>query len=381
MYPTLEYFFIKLLGWNVNLPLPTFGFFVALSFLAAAYVLTKELKLKESMQLILPREETIIVGRPYPFSTYLTPSVIGFIAGYKIIGILAGYDAFAEDPQGFILSTQGNWMGGLAGLIWAYYSTRKDDLKQRLPKPENKKIKIYPHQEVGNITMIAAVAGILGAKLFHNLEEWDIFIQDPVAALLSFSGLSIYGGLIIGGGAVLYYARKKKIPILHLLDAAAPALMLAYAIGRLGCHFSGDGDWGIVNHLPKPSFLPEWLWISTYPNNVIQEGVPIEGCTGKYCTVLPEGVFPTPLYESFASFVFFIILWKLRNRLSPGKLFAIYLMMNGFERFWIEKIRVNPPYHFLGIEATQAEIISVILFFVGLGFYVILHKKINLVKK
>ncbi|HKG06726.1 MAG TPA: prolipoprotein diacylglyceryl transferase family protein, partial [Pedobacter sp.] len=186
--------------------------------------------------------------------------------------------------------------------------------------------------------------------------------------LLSFSGLTFYGGLICGGAAVLYIARKNGIKPLHMLDIGGPGMMLAYSVGRIGCHMSGDGDWGIPNQNPKPfNWLPDWLWAYTYPNNVAGEGVPIPGCEGKFCNVLPDAVYPTPIYEVIVCFILFLILWKLRDRIkSPGTMFGIYLMLNGIERFCIELIRVNTKYHVAGINFTQAELISSLLFLSGL---------------
>ena len=144
----------------------------------------------------------------------------------------------------------------------------------------------------------------------------------------------------------------------------APSLILAYGIGRMGCHLSGDGDWGIVNLNPKPellNFLPDWMWSYNYPNNVISAGIPIEGCTGNFCMQLAQPVYPTPFYEIILSLLIFSLLWKLRKKIStPGLLFSIYLFLNGLERFFIEKIRVNTEYQILG-GITQAEIISSML--------------------
>ena len=141
-----------------------------------------------------------------------------------------------------------------------------------------------------------------------------------------------------------------------MLDVGGPAMMLAYGIGRMGCHFSGDGDWGTVNLSAKPSFLswlPDWAWAYEYPNNVL--GV-----------VLENPVWPTPLYEVIMAFILFAILWSIRKKVKvPGVLFSIYLIFSGIERYIIEKIRVNPDYHFLGMSFTQAEMISV--FFVLIG--------------
>jgi prolipoprotein diacylglyceryltransferase len=164
---------------------------------------------------------------------------------------------------------------------------------------------------------------------------------------------------------------------IHVADAIAPALMLAYGIGRIGCQISGDGDWGIENTSPKPfSFLPDWAWSYTYPNNVVGEGVHIKGCTGPYCNALPDGVYPTPLYEIVASILLFFFLWSLRKRIKiPGVLAAIYLIVNGLERFLIEKIRVNTEYTIFGFHPTQAELISAGMIITGIILIIILTRK------
>ncbi len=156
------------------------------------------------------------------------------------------------------------------------------------------------------------------------------------------------------------------------MDAVAPALMLAYGVGRLGCHVSGDGDWGIVNNTAAPNWMPDWLWSYNYPNNVLGEGVLIPECIyDDYCYQLLNPVYPTPLYETMASILFFIILWKLRPRLKiAGQLFFIYLIFNGVERFFVEKIRINEVYNISGWAITQAEIISVTFIVIGvIGFF------------
>jgi prolipoprotein diacylglyceryltransferase len=222
------------------------------------------------------------------------------------------------------------------------------------------------------MTMIAAIAGLLGAKLFHNLENWSEFIADPIDALLSFSGLTMYGGLICGSTAVIIYARKNGITIAHLIDASAPALMLAYAVGRIGCQVAGDGDWGIDNLLPKPNWLgwlPDWMWSYDYAHNVNSIGEPIANCIGnKYCYHLVPPVFPTPFYETIMCGLLFFFLWFIRKRITiPGALFSIYLIANGLERFLIEQIRVNTLYHIGNFAFTQAELIAVMLIITGIS--------------
>ncbi len=376
MYPTISYFIKDIFGVYIPLPFPTFGFLVAMAFFAAAYFFAKELKRKEKEGLLSPSFKTIVIGKPYPFSEYFSSALMGFIIAWKLFYALSDYTSFSADPQQFLLSTKGSIMGGIIGAAVMLLIKFWEDKKQRLPEPETKETEFHPYQHVSNMTMLAAIGGVLGAKLFHNLEEWNDFINNPIEALLSFSGLSIYGGLIIGGASVIYYAWKNKLKPLHVMDACAPALMMAYAIGRIGCHLSGDGDWGIVNTLPTPTFIPNWLWAYTYPNNVVSEGIPIEGCTGLYCNVLPQPVFPTPLYESIISLIFFAVLWQYRKKIIiPGVMFCVYMVMNGVERFFIEKIRINPPYNIFGIQATQAELISFLLIIVGTAFIGLLYYK------
>lgn len=229
----------------------------------------------------------------------------------------------------------------------------------------------HPYQAVGNMVLIAAIAGIIGARLFSILEYFDDFARDPLGVLFSGSGLTFYGGLIFGATAAIIYTRKRRMPTIVLLDAAAPALMLAYALGRIGCHLSGDGDWGIDNLSPKPGWLhsfPDWVWAYKYPHNVISAGIPISGCDGKYCNELLNPVFPTPLYEIIICSLLFGVLWFLRKRIKIGGiLFCVYLIFNGVERFFIEKIRIDSEYHILGFAIKQAELIAACLVIAGLS--------------
>ncbi|MEP7279781.1 MAG: prolipoprotein diacylglyceryl transferase family protein, partial [Bacteroidota bacterium] len=265
-----------------------------------------------------------------------------------------------------------------------------------------------------------ALFGFIGAKIFDNLENWDRFIKDPIGNLISPSGLTFYGGLICAALAIWWYAKKHHIGFWHLNDAAAPALMLAYAIGRMGCQISGDGDWGILNsayisdrngvvalatksqfqlqlqanknffmhqfeNLDKVkhlgfkgmSFLPDWFFAFTYPHNVNKEGIPLPNCNwGDYCNVLPLPVYPTPLYEIIACLLLFGLIWLLRKKFNvAGTLFGFYLFINGIERFLIEKIRVNTKYESLPFQPTQAEIISLLLVITGIILMVYLPRQ------
>ena len=419
-YATISDLIFGLTGWRIPLPIFSFGFFVATAFLVAAWLLAKELKRKENQGLLSFKEEEVVVGKaPQPLDIGLN-ALIGFLFGFKLVLIFSDYQLFTDNPQAVIFSSAGSIVGGIIGALLLGYLKYSEVKKQQLPKPEKKKIKVWPHQRVGDIVVIAAIAGILGAKIFSNFEEpggWESFFRDPLGNF--FSGLTIYGGLILGAAAVIYYATRKGINVLHLGDAVAPALILAYGIGRIGCQVAGDGDWGVYNSayltketgevaaampedfdkataaypnyfnyafgdredIPNRSFqAPSWMpvsWVAqNYAHNVNEDGLPLPDCDGKFCAVLPIPVFPTPLYETIMSIIIFSILWIARTRISTaGILFAAYIFANGLERFWIEKIRVNNIVTFLGMKATQAEFISVGMMVFGLAFGLVLWKR------
>ncbi|MBS4066906.1 MAG: prolipoprotein diacylglyceryl transferase [Chitinophagaceae bacterium] len=426
MYPNLYSFFADVFGaapaWTKYLN--SFGFFVALAFIAAAVVLTKGLQLKEKKGLLFPKEEKRVFGEPAKMSELLLNGLLGFLMGYKILGAFLQAGDDAVDPQSFIFSAQGNWSAGIllallfAGLKW--YEKNKD----KAAKPEERMVRVWPHERVGDMTVLAALFGFGGAKVFHNLENWDEFVADPIGSLISFSGLTFYGGLICAGIAIIVFAKRKGISIRHLADCFGPALMIAYAIGRIGCQVAGDGDWGILNSAYKadstgtvqlanpgdlekaleanktyylqeefrgakslaevphksykaPSFLPTWMVAYTYPHNVNSMGAKLAGCDAKeHCNYLPVPVFPTPFYETIVCSLFFGLLIALRRRIKiPGALCSIYLVLTGIERFFVEKIRVNTKYHDLPFQPTQAELISIGLILLGIALYFVTKKR------
>jgi prolipoprotein diacylglyceryl transferase len=369
MYPTVSEF-LKSIGIDLKLPIQTFGFFVALAFAVAAFLLGKELKRKQSEGLIQPQTRKRTVGAPADPMEYVYNAIGGFFVGYKLVYLISNYALFADNPQAMLLSFEGSFLGGVLGAAilayWKYFEVKKT----LLPQPKTIEEKVNAEDHLGNIIMLGVVGGILGAKLFHNLENPAEFFADPIGALFSFSGLTFYGGLIVAAFLIIRYGRKNGINAWHLCDAAAPALMLSYGVGRLGCQLSGDGDWGIANTAPKPGWmsgLPDWMWSFKFPHNVNNEGIPIPGCVGRWCHELPEPVFPTSFYEFLMAAVLFAVLWGIRKRIqAPGLLFSIYLIMNGAERFLIEQIRVNSLYTFGSFQVTQAQIISSLLIIIGI---------------
>lgn len=418
MYPKLYYMFKDFFGveWKFLHFVNSFGFFVAVSFIISAYVLSYELKRKGKEGIFKPTDQTITVGKPASFGELLTNFLLGFVLGYKIVGLFFLDNSLNINPQDYIFSRQGNWWAGMllalffAGLKWW------EKNKQKLAKPDTRTIRIWPHDRVGEIFGIALIFGIIGAKLFDTFENWESFVQDP-SSIFSASGLTFYGGLIVAGVALWWYCRKHQINFWHFTDVLGPIMMLAYGIGRIGCQVSGDGDWGIYNaafktsanggiapatradfqealtanapyfahhdsahaFFPKPDllgFLPDWFFGYDFPHNVNEAGVKLADCTGNYCNHLPIPVFPTSLYEIILCLLLFGVLWTIRKKIRiPGVLFGIYLIFNGVERFFIEKIRVNVKMDILGMHITQAEIISFGLIVLGAILVVYSKKK------
>lgn len=426
MYPNLYYVFKDWFGveWKALSFLNTFGLMVALGFLVGAWLLSLELKRKERQGYLQPLEETIVVGKSASFSELFFNGLVGFIFGYKFLGLFISKPDDIS-PQDFIFSLQGSILGGvvlaliIAGVKW------NEKNKQKLKEPESRTIRIWPHDRVGDIVVLGLIFGIFGAKLFDNLEHWDDFWSHPIQSLFSQSGLAFYGGLIVASIAIIWYSINKKITIKYLVDAAAPALIIAYAVGRLGCQISGDGDWGIYNSayvsdnlgnvslaknnafennlnlnstyflegrvndgdrmtyvtdrtysslkevphksISAPSFLPIWLFAYSYPQNVNTDGILIPKITDPHNRVLPQPVFPTPIYEIIICSLIFLILWTRRKKIkTPLTMFGIYLSLNGFERLFIEKLRVNKFYDILGFQSTQAQFIAVLLIIGGI---------------
>jgi phosphatidylglycerol:prolipoprotein diacylglycerol transferase len=424
MYPNLYYFLKDAFGveWEGARFLNSFGFFVALAFIAGAIVLTKGLQRKEKQGFLFPKEEKRMFGQPATTTELLLNALLGFLMGYKIIGAFMNAGD-GVNPQDYIFSSEGSWGAGIAlALLFAWLKWHEKN-KQKAAKPEERKVRVWPHERVGDITVMAAIFGFAGAKVFHNLENWDEFVADPIGSLVSFSGLTFYGGLICAAIAIIVYSKRKGISIRHLADTMGPTLMLAYAIGRIGCQVAGDGDWGVPNSayvtdstatvqlanpgefqkavqnnttyirqefgrdfkvedLPSvnfkaPSFIPVWMVAYTYPHNVNSMGVKLPGCDQpEHCNYLPLPVFPTPFYETVMCLLLFGILLIARERIKlAGGLFCLYLVLNGLERFFIEKIRVNTKYEDLPFQPTQAELISLSLVILGILLYFVAKRK------
>src|ERR1044072_6874094 len=182
----------------------------------------------------------------------------------------------------------------------------------------------------------ALIGGIVGSRLYFMVENWDSVSDDLLGNIFSGSGLVWYGGAIGGAIGVLLWAWYRGFLGLVLLDLAAPALALGYAVGRIGCQLSGDGDYGKAWDGP---------WAMSYPEGT----VPTD-----------EEVHPTPIYEALVMGFGAWLLWQLRERFRTGVLLGLYLLYAGAERFLVEVVRRNDDVA-VGCPTAQLEILARLL--------------------
>jgi phosphatidylglycerol---prolipoprotein diacylglyceryl transferase len=188
------------------------------------------------------------------------------------------------------------------------------------------------------VAFCALLGGLIGARIDFVIQNWSDVSDDLLGNLFSGSGLVWFGGVVGGAIAVLLWARWRGMLNLTLLDTMAAPLALGYAVGRVGCQLSGDGDYG-----------KDWdgPWAMAYPDGTVPIDTPVH---------------PTPVYETLAMGLVAIVLWRLRDRFAPGRLFALYLLLAGLERFLIEFLRRNEA-ALAGL--TQAQLISVAMLAAG----------------
>jgi phosphatidylglycerol---prolipoprotein diacylglyceryl transferase len=204
--------------------------------------------------------------------------------------------------------------------------------------------------EIAYKILLAAIpGGIVGSKLFHVLEHLDEFMMNPWDMLVSGAGLSAYGGFLLSFLLAFVIVKRSKESFFKVADTAVPSMALGYCFGRFGCHVAGDGCYGIFT---------ESFWGTAYPNGIVPTTMP---------------VFPTPLFEVFFSFIVLGAMLQLRKREWPdGRLFFLYLLLNGLPRFLVEFIRLNPK---LMLGLTQAQVIGVVFMIVSAaGMYIVGRK-------
>jgi phosphatidylglycerol---prolipoprotein diacylglyceryl transferase len=195
------------------------------------------------------------------------------------------------------------------------------------------------------VISVIALAGLAGAKLWHLLESPSEFFAAPFSMFFSRTGFAWFGGFIAGILTLIYFARRYRIPLLTMMDACAPATAIGYAVGRIGCLISGDGDYG------KPTSLP---WGMSFPNGI----VPTPPVCQEYGWPANCAVHPTPIYEFVVGVAIFYYLWRLGARdrnasARPGLIVAQFFVFSGVARFLVEFIRINPR-SILGMSNAQA---------------------------
>jgi phosphatidylglycerol:prolipoprotein diacylglycerol transferase len=226
-------------------------------------------------------------------------------------------------------------------MLAAYYVLRAD-LARRGIAPKTSSL-------AETLIAIPCLVGLLGAKIYHEMELPQEFFADPWRHIISQFGFAWFGGLIAGFAAYVWVARRQNVPLRTMLDAGSPAAALGYGIGRIGCLLSGDGDYGIPTSLP---------WGMSFPNGLVPT---------------TDHVHPTPIYEFIVACVIAWVLWRMGahetvgskstgsvgpamgrdHRLRAGEVFAAYLVLTGAARFLVEFIRINPR-SFLGMTNAQA---------------------------
>jgi phosphatidylglycerol---prolipoprotein diacylglyceryl transferase len=188
------------------------------------------------------------------------------------------------------------------------------------------------------VAFAALAGGLVGSRVYFIVQHYDEVKHDLLGNLFSGSGLVWYGGVIGGAIGVVLWARRRGMLDLALLDFTAPLLALGYAIGRIGCQVSGDGDYGIHSSLP---------WAMGYPH-------------GEVPTPPGVNVQPTPIYETLSMGLVALWLWRARDRYRPGILFAFYLVLAGLERLLVEFVRRNAEVA-LGLTTAQLESLGMLV--------------------
>jgi phosphatidylglycerol---prolipoprotein diacylglyceryl transferase len=244
-------------------------------------------------------------------------------------------------------------------MVAAYFVLRADFARRGIADKQSPLAEMF--------IAIPCLAGIAGAKLYHDLQSPREFFADPLHQLFSQFGFAWFGGLIAGFAAFAWLARHNKIPLLEAFDAGSPAAALGYGIGRIGCLLSGDGDYGVPTSLP---------WGISFPHGLVPT---------------TQRVHPTPIYEFIVACVIAWILWRIGARQiarrsvgagAPGAkplaanagasqygiVFAAYLVLTGVARFLVEFIRINPR-SFFGMTNAQAASLASIVAGAALWWY------------
>jgi len=239
-----------------------------------------------------------------------------------------------------------------AYLLQADYDRRREQFVKS--GYQNRDGKPSHHDEGFFIIGIAGLAGLVGARLYHVLESPRDLITDP-SILISRFGFAWFGGFLGGFVALVFLARRFGIPALEFMDLCSPAAAVGYAIGRIGCLLSGDGDYGRPTSWQRP-------WGMAFPHGVVPT---TETCV-QWGWPSDCRVYPTPIYEFFIWMAIAAFLWHMGKKSisgarPKGEILCGYLVLTGVARFLIEFIRINPRSFFGLSNAQTASLVSIII--------------------
>ena len=195
---------------------------------------------------------------------------------------------------------------------------------------------IGTRDDASSIAVWAVIAGIIGARLYHVVTDWELFTNDYARIPQIWKGgLGIPGGLMLGIPVGMWATKRRGIPIAAAATCAAPAVPLAQAIGRWGNYFNQE-------LYGRPTDLP---WALRIDAQNIDQTLYAVGTT----------FHPTFLYESLWSLgVCLVLLWiDKRIRPAPGQLFVMYIIGYSIGRFWVEGLRVDKADHLGGLRWNQ----------------------------
>ncbi|MBI4429491.1 MAG: prolipoprotein diacylglyceryl transferase [Ignavibacteriales bacterium] len=315
-----------------GIPVYGYGLMLAVGFIAASSLLSAELKRK---QLNVDVTDSFV---------YFTKGLFVFLAvSFLVIyGLQRGLGTLVEFAFGSALHA----IVTLVVLGFGFFLFRKQTKGS--------------FDLANAVTLLALTFGVVGSKALYVLEHLTEFSERPFDTAFSPGGLTFYGGFLLATLAIYLTSRRAGVPFLAIADATSPGLIIGYGIARIGCHLAGDGDYGFPTTLPwgtdysrgtfppSEAFKPFPEITSQFPNGIVPDTTPCH---------------PTPVYELILCSFIFWFLWKQRTKVGHhGKLFMMYLVFAGLERFIIEFFRLNPR---IALGLSEAQLIAIILVAVG----------------
>ena len=224
------------------------------------------------------------------------------------------------------------------------------------------------------VILYMALAGIIGAKIWHVIDTpadrigWqEIFSREFFSWFRQ--GFAWFGGFIAGIAVLLWLGRKYRIGMLAMLDICSPAAAIGYAVGRIGCLISGDGDYG------KPTSW-HWPWGMSFPNGLVST---TQVCQ-QYGWPADCRVYPTPIYEFLAGALICWYLWRrgrraIQHPLASGVITGEFLILGGLERFLVEFLRINPRViHFI-VPMSNAQFVALLTMIAGIILLIFVRRR------